>query len=275
MKTPKPRKGSYILYIVMLIITLAAMFSLKICSHPRSNNISIQPSGGDTIDVGIEYSPLSLYTYNDTLGGLNYDIIREIARNKSLTLKFHPVVSLTEAKRLLDNGYFDILIAEVPMTAEFKQDYLFTEPIYLDRQVLVQKKDSITGNKKVNTQLDLANKTVWAVANSPIAQRIRNLSSEIGDTIHVVADSLYTSEQLFLMVVTGEIEYAVINEALAKNMTNDYEYIDISTNISFTQFQPWITNRNDSVLCDSLNIWITDLKNKEIYRQLLLKYNKK
>lgn len=274
MKSTKAKTGNIIVYIILLVITVAFMLSLKTCSHKRQNSSGFHSAGGDTLDIAIEYSPLSLYTYNDTLGGLNYDIIREIAKDNGLKLKFHPIVSLSEAFKLLDQGIFDILIAEVPMTSEYRKNYLFTEPIYLDRQILVQRKDSITGKPKINSQLDLASQTVWAIANSPTALRIKNLSSEIGDTIIVKSDSLYSSEQLVIMTAIGEIEYAVVNERLARAMAQDYPILDLGTNISFTQFQPWIVSNNDSILCDSLNTWIIRYKQSPQYTDNINKYLK-
>ena len=267
----KPKTGNLTLYIILLLIAVSIMLSLKTCSHKRSSNEPM-PSGGDTIDVAIEYSPLSLYTYDDTLGGLNYDIIRDIAHEHNLILKFHPVVSLTEAMGYLSSGVYDIVIAEVPMTSTYRESVLFTSPIYLDRQVLVQRKDSVTGKVSIESQLELAGDTIWAVANSPIALRIKNLSSEIGDTIYVISDSVYSAEQLFIMTAVGEIKQSVMNETVAKTLSADYPSVDISTNISFTQFQPWVVNPENATLCDSLNSWIEAFKSTQKYTETLHKY---
>jgi ABC-type amino acid transport substrate-binding protein len=269
----KPKSGNLTLYIILLLIAVGVMFSLKTCSHKRTID-ELKPSDGDTIDVAIEYSPLSLYTYDDTLGGLNYDIIRAIADEHNLILKFHPVVSLTDAMNHLSKGLYDILIAEVPMTSEYRDAILFTTPIYLDRQVLVQRKDLTTGKGQIKNQLDLAGDTIWAVANSPIAQRIKNLASEIGDTIYVVSDSVYSAEQLFIMTAVGEIKQSVMNEAVARALLPNYPSVDINTNISFTQFQPWIISRENTQLCDSLNLWIENYKQTQQYSHMLEKYGK-
>ena len=59
------------------------MYMLKMCSSNSSDLTTSQlPSSGDTIDVGIEYSPLSLYSFGDTLGGFNYDLMRELNGGK-------------------------------------------------------------------------------------------------------------------------------------------------------------------------------------------------
>lgn len=266
-------KGRFITYILLFLFVIVIMYMLKTCSYKKNQTSNI-PSSGDTIDVAIEYSPLSLYTYDDTLGGFNYDLIRKIATDHNLYLKFHPIVSLTDATSKLEKGLYDILIAEFPLTSEFNNKYLFTIPIYLDRQVLVQRIDSTTPNRLIKSQLDLAADSIWVVANSPITHRITNLAHEIGDTIYIISDSTYAAEQLFIMTAIGDIKQAVINEKVAKKLAKKYPYIYISTDISFTQFQSWLINKNDSVLCDSLNSWIAIIKQTEYYKLLESKYFK-
>ncbi len=264
--------GRLVTYILLLLLVVIIMYMLKTCSYKKFNQPILVPSRQDTIDVAIEYSPISLYVYDDTLGGFNYDLIRQIALEHKLNLKFHPIVSLTEATSKLEQGLYDILIAEFPMTSEFNDKYLFTIPVYLDRQVLVQRIDSITLNRRVKSQLDLAGDSIWVVANSPLAHRITNLAHEIGDTIHIISDSTYAAEQLFIMTAIEEIKQSVINEKVAQKLAKEYPFIDISTDISFTQFQPWIVNRNDSILRDSLNSWIKTAKKTKYYKTLEYKY---
>lgn len=102
--------------------------------------------GGDTIDVAIEYSPMSFYRYNDTLGGFNYDLLRTIAKRHDMTLKFHPIVSLSQSLEYIDNNTYDLLAADLPATADFKERYTLLEPVLLDKQVLVQRRDSTSGS---------------------------------------------------------------------------------------------------------------------------------
>lgn len=274
MRKLEKHNGHVFISILLLTATLILMFMLKNCSNKNYSHTEQKPSGGDTIDVAIEYSPLSLYTYNDTLGGFNYDLLRMIAQKNNVIFKYHPIVTLSRTLNALKDGKYDMVVADLPKTTEYKDSFLYTEPIYLDRQVLVQLRDSVTGKSKINTPLDLAQDTVWVVAGSSFARRISNLADEIGDTIYTIEEPLYASEQLFLMVATGEIEYAVINERVAKALSNDYPLIDINTNISFTQFQPWVLNARDSVLCNKLNSWIKTLKGTPDYRKLQNRYFK-
>ncbi|MBQ2490789.1 MAG: transporter substrate-binding domain-containing protein, partial [Muribaculaceae bacterium] len=154
-----------------------------------------------------------------------------------------------------------------------KQQFLFTDPVYLDRQVLVQRKDPETGKAKVNSQLDLAGCTLHIVKGSPMKERIEGLSREIGGDIHIVVDDIYGPEQLFLQVATGEIEYAVINESIAASLVKDYsKEVDVATAISFSQFQSWVLNKNDSTLCGKLNMWLKQAQELPQYGSLVSRY---
>lgn len=246
-------------YFALLIIVVGAMYSLRRCDS-CAFSYEDKASRGDTIDVAIEYSPMLLYSYDDTLGGFDYDLLREIARKHGVAMKFHPIVTLSAALDGLENGRYDLLVAGMPMTAEYREKYGFSNAVYIDKQVLVQLRDSVTGNCRVKTQLDLAGDTVWVVASSPVASRIHNLSREIGDTIYVEFEPLYAAEQLLMMVASKEIKQAVIGERVAKSMAEGYPMIDISTNVSFSQFHSWVLRKNDAVLLDSINVWINKEK---------------
>lgn len=254
----QPKKMPIVLYAMLLVIAIAAMIALKHCSTERFAIADAgNASGGDTIDVAIEYSPLSYYTYDDTLGGFHYDLFRLIAGERHVHFKFHPIVTLQKAIDGLNKGQFDIMAVQFPVTAANKQHYLFTEPVMLDRQVLVQRKDPKTGKAKVHSQLDLAGCTLHIVKGSPMKERIEGLSREIGGDIHIVVDDIYGPEQLFLQVASGEIDYAVINESIAASLAQQYNgTVDVTTAISFTQFQSWVLSKNSSRLCDSLNAWL-------------------
>ncbi len=272
-KIAQTKKWQLALYAVLLIAVIVIMVMLRNCdgkagllgAHSRAD----KSSGGDTIDVAIEYSPLSYYTYNDTTGGFNYDFLRLLSETSGMKFKYHPIVSLQNALDRLKNGMYDVMAAQFPVTRENKELYLFTSALYLDNQVLVQRKDSVL---KINSQLDLAGDTVNIVKGSPMRDRINSLSREIGDTIYVVQDSVYGPEQLFMMVATGDIKYAVINESIARKMAATHPNVDISQAISFTQFQSLTLDKGNTQLCNELNEGILKVKKDPRYKELLQRY---
>lgn len=245
------------------------MFMLKQCSsHAVFTPAAAAHSGGDTIDVAMEYSPLLLYRYADTIGGFNYDMIRQIAVREGLTLKFHPVTALPEALDGLDKGLYDIVVGDLSGSSYFQERYIVTEPVYIDRQVLVQLNDS----DMLRSTLDLGGKDVWVPANASVINRLSNLSAEIGDSIVVHEDAEYGAEQLVMLVATGEIKRAVVNETVARAVGVDYPQLDVGTRVSFSQFQPWILSKNDSVLAHRLDSAIVRYKQTDDYRELSRRY---
>ena len=102
--------------------------------------------------------------------------------------------------------------------------------------------------------------------------RINSLSREIGDTIYVVQDSVYGPEQLFMMVATGDIKYAVINESIARKMAATHPNVDISQAISFTQFQSLTLHKGNTQMCNDLNEGILKVKKDPRYKELLQRY---
>ena len=249
------KRGQMALYMALLAIVVACMVALSMCDKPVDAP-GERPSGGDTLDIAIEYSPVTYYTYDDTLGGYNYDLLRMIADSVGCPMKFHPVVTLEKALSGLDDGRYDVLVAQFPMTARDTSRFAFTEPIYIDQQVLVQRR----GRQAIHSQLDLAGDTVWVVKGSPMIGRIASLSREIGDTIYVHVDELYGPEQLIMMVSAGEIRYAVVNRSIARAMAARLPNIDRSVAISLSQFQSWMVAKNRQGLCDSLNRWHEQIK---------------
>lgn len=260
--------------ILLLAIVIIGMFMLRQCSSRFSSaDRDYSASGADTLDIAIDYSPMSMYADGDSLGGFNYEMMSHIARRSGLNVKFHPIVSLDQALKGLNDGTFDILIADLPTTLELQQQYLLTEPVYNDRQVLIEHVDSISSASPVKSVLDLGRRHVWVVANSPMESRLRNLSAEIGDTIYVEHDPDYGAELLYLLTSIGQVKLAVVNERLAKSMQEDGpDSVAIRTNVSFTQFQAWAINSDSTELCARIDSLIRDFKQTDEYKALLRKY---
>ena len=238
------------LYVVLLAVVIGCMVALSKCDRPVAT-ATITPSGGDTLDIAIEYSPITYYTYDDTLGGCNYDLLRLVAHVPHRPMTFHPIVSLHKALDGLNSGAYDLMVAQFPTTAQNRAKYIFTDPIYIDQQVLVQR-----SNTGIRSQLELGGDTVHVVKGSPMVERIAGLSREIGDTIHVITDATYGPEQLVMMVAAGDIKLAVVNKSIALALAQRLPQLDISIDISLSQFQAWTLAKDNAALRDSINRWL-------------------
>lgn len=266
----QPIKGKLPLYGLLLILAVALMGMIKHCSHHDSSATESPRATGDTIDIAIEISPIALSTCADTLGGFYYDLMRYIAKKENLAVKFTPFSQIESALDGLESGRYDMVIADLPITTAMREKFLFTDPIALDREVLVQLKDSLSGKPKAMIQNDLRGDTVWIPAGSPFRDRLINLSHEIGDTIYIEEDPDYASEQLVMLVALGDLPRAVVNEQIARSLAGRYPNLDISLDISFTQFQSWAVSPNRQVLLDSLNLWLS--RHSEVAETLRKRY---
>ncbi len=262
----------------MLIAALSSMLFLSKCSKkinkPLFANAGAYPpkSGADTIDVAIEISPLGFSLSGDSVSGLDYEIINSICNQHGIAVKFHPFAPLQWAMNGLEQGYFDVLISSLQSTSALKEKLTLTHAVYIDRQVLVQRKN----NKKFITSPDeLGGDTVWIAKGSPSRQRILNLASEIGDTIYIIDDAALTPEHLIMLTATGKVPRAVVPRGVAANLGRVYPDIDISTPISFNQFQAWGVASANTDFATTLNRWIDDFSTTEEYKRLIEKYLQK
>lgn len=268
MKRLNRKSHNYIgLYIFLLVAAVMAMMAIRSRRY-TANRHAADPAAGDTIVAAIQYSPMTFYMHADTLGGFDYDLLRLIGRQKDVTFKFVPVTTVSEGFNGLRDGRYDILAADITLTAALRDSFLVTEPAYTDRQILVQ---TATGPDKKNSVLDLRDDTVWVAAGTSSGARIANLEKEIGDTIHVITTD-DTPEQLFIRTAIGEIPRSVINEKTAQALHPAYPDADISTTISLNRLQPWFVAENNVRLRDSLDSWLKAAEPTAAYGDLVERY---
>lgn len=221
-----------------------------------------------------EYDPVGYYASGDTVAGFHYELLQAFAQAHGLQVALQADMSLNDQLEGLATGRYDLIAASLPVTSELKDSLLFTVPIVLNRQVLVQRKDTSRHDSLcVQSQLDLAGKTLHVAKDSPATLRINNLGDEIGDTIYIREIELYGAEQLIAMVAHGDIDYAVCDENIAQAVADSLPQIDISVAIGFTQFHSWAVGKHSPALLDSLDSWLTSYKQGNRYKALCRKYD--
>ena len=266
-------KKLMIVYIVMLIIVVAIMVINK-----NHKPVAIQDRDYPEIrkegilHLETEYSQAGYYVSEDTIQGFHYELGQAIAKVSGLEVQNNLEMNLSKSFQHLNNNQCDIIARNIPITSELKENYLFTDPIVLNKQVLVQRKDS-TGTILRN-QLELAQKKLYVPEDSPALLRLKNLQQEIGDTIYIQENETYSSEQLIMMVANGDIDYAVCDHQIAETLKNQFPNIDTETDISFTQLQAWVIRKNSPALLDSLNSWIRQIKESGTFDKIYKSYYK-
>lgn len=264
------------IYLILLAMVVVTMFSLWESSHQPIVRDYPEIEKEGVLRVTMEYSPTSYYIDGDSILGLQYELCQAIAKVSGLEIQLNLEMSLTKSFQDLESGEIDVIARNIPITTENKELYLFTDPIWLNKQVLVQRTEKANGGiKPIHNQLMLGQKTLYLPKGSPALLRIHNLEEEIGDTIYTHEDELYSDEQLIIMVAKGDIDFAVCDQQSAKKMKERFPQIDISTDISFTQLQSWAIRKESPILLDSLNLWLRKAKESDNFKKIFQHYYKK
>jgi len=269
-------KKLLILYIILLTITIFIMGGLI---YIRENTIvtrdypEIRADG--VLRIVTEYERSGYFVSGTQIEGFQYELSKAIANLSGLEVFIYLDMSLEKSLEGLQTNHYDIIARNIPITSELKETWLFTDPIVLNKQVLIQRnKANNNGIEPIRNQLDLAEKTLHIPESSPALLRLRNLQHEISDTIYVVEERLYSSEQLIIMVAKGDIDFAVCDLQIALAAEKQHPEIDIKTDISFTQLQAWAIRKTSPVLLDSLNYWFRVIRETgqfdTIYQQYYL-----
>lgn len=110
MEQLKLKKGSIAVYLVLLALVLVVMLIArnKALNVPATNKVG----SCDTITIAIQISPIGVTTNGDTLGGIYYDKIRQIAHREHFHPKISGITNVQSAVADLNNGVFDVVIAD-------------------------------------------------------------------------------------------------------------------------------------------------------------------
>ena len=268
----------YLKYGMMGVIAVA-LSAILFKPQPQQEMVEVSSrSYEEIVRSGIlravtEYNSISFHVEEDTINGLHYELLHAFAKEKGLEVEITPEMSMDKRMEGLNNGTYDILANDVLISIDRKDSLLFTHPILLGRQVLVQRKaQSENDSLHIESLLELANKTVHIVKGSPAKLRIHNLSNEIGDTIFIKEVERYGQEQLIAMVAGKDIDYAICDENIALATIHNLPELDIEKAVSFTQFYAWGVKKDNTVLLDSLNAWLDNYRLTTSFQELIRKY---
>jgi membrane-bound lytic murein transglycosylase F len=227
-----------------------------------------------------DFNSTNYFIYKGEPMGFNYELLKSFSDNIGIDLEIITENQLDNAFELLNTGRADLVAIGLTVNSSRKQDILFTEPLDVTRQVLVQRKPrnwrSLTADavdkKLIRNQLDLVRKTIYVQAGSSHVERLVSLASELGDSINIV-EVPFDAEKLIQNVAEGLIDYTVCDENIALVNATYYRDIDVATPVSFPQNLAWgVRKENSEKLLYELNRWITSYKKTGSYALLYAKY---
>lgn len=221
-------------------------------------------------------------TENATPSGFEYELLSDFCKDNDLELEMIVNENLDSCFMLLDSCKVDIVAVGIGANKDMKRRYLVTNPILMQRSVLVQRlpKDwsqmstaNEVENQLLRSSVDLAGKTIHLPQGSHEVKLLHHLSDQIGDTIYVVECDSLNSVDLVKAVASGQIDYTVVEEYMARMASIGLKGLDTKLNVSVEQPLGWaIANHDgDSSLLLALNGWIDGFEQRNLNR-ILAKY---
>ena len=221
-------------------------------------------------------------TENPTPSGFEYELLSDFCKSNHLELEMIVNENLDSCFKLLDSCKVDVVAVGVGSNKEMKRRYLLTDPILMQKSVLVQRlpKDwnkmstaNEVENQLLRSSVDLAGKTIHLPQGSHEVKLLEHLSDQIGDTIYIIECDSLNSVDLVKAVASGEIDYTVVEEYVARMASIGLKGLDTKLNVSVEQPLGWAIHNHDgdSSLLKALNGWIDGFEQRNLNR-ILAKY---
>lgn len=229
-----------------------------------------------------DFNSTNYFIYRGEPMGYQYELLKLLADHLDVKLEVVVENDVDRNFEMLLEKECDIIAINLTKTKERSKIIDFTIPHSQTRQVLVQRKpqnwreltkDELD-SKLIRNQLELANKVIYVQKGTSYAERLKNLSDEIGDHIIIIEKADLEVEQLIELVASGEIDYTVADENIAMVNKTYYPVLDIETAISFPQSLAWGVRKEDDSLKLAIDNWLKDFKNTLDYALIYNKYFK-
>lgn len=221
-------------------------------------------------------------TEKPTPSGFEFELLSDFCKDNGLELEMVVNENLDSCFMLLDSCKVDMVAVGVGSNKDMKRRYLLTNPILMQRSVLVQRlpKDwnkmstaNEVENQLLRSSVDLAGKTIHLPQGSHVVKLLEHLSDQIGDTIYIVECDSLNSVDLVKAVASGQIDYTVVEEYVARMASIGLKGLDTKLNVSVEQPLGWAirNHEGDSSLLYALNSWVDGFEQRNVNR-ILAKY---
>ena len=228
-----------------------------------------------------ENSSTSYFIYRGRKMGFEYEILKAFASDLGIDLEIKLIDDLDEANQMLNDGEADLIACNYTISNDRKKIIDFSVPFLKTNQVLVQRKpdgwEKMTKKeiaaKLINDPTQLARKRVHVWEGSTYYRRLVNLQEEIGDTIHIQAETGdVSSEDLIENVSEGLIDYTVVEKNVAQINSQFLENIDIHLALSVKQKIAFGIRKASPLLKARLDQWLSNYIEKPAFKYLKHKY---
>ncbi|MHC1705877.1 MAG: transporter substrate-binding domain-containing protein [Tenuifilaceae bacterium] len=223
-----------------------------------------------------DFESVNYFIYKGEPMGYQYEMLVSLAKSLGVKLELISEENIEESLRMLENGEVDIVASSIGYYTKENYRYNTTIPYRNTKQVLIQRKvnngSSEFADKLIRNHSELANKTIVVKAGSNSIPVLESISKHIDSKIIIIEKDLYETDQLIDLVSSGEIDYAVCEEEIARIQATIYSNIDIETSISSSQELSWAVSHTSPDLLRKIDNWLTLFSNTMDYKNIYWKY---
>lgn len=277
-----------------VFLTILLVFFGLVSCRDHNRQTDDEPAKADTLTVLQHLQEKGKLTAVTNCGIINYntsspkpsgfefELLSHFCDDNGLELEMLVNENMDSCFSLLDSCKVDMVAIGIGSNKEMKRRYLLTDPILMQKSVLVQRlpKDwskMLTAdeveNQLLRSPVDLAGKTIHLPQGSHAVMLLEHLSDQIGDTIYIIECDSLNSVDLVMAVASGQIEYTVVENYVARMASIGLRDLDTKLNVSVEQPLCWAVRNHDgdSSLLLALNSWIDGFEQRNLDR-ILAKY---
>ena len=230
--------------------------------------------------ASVSQSTTNYFLLHGSAHGFQYEMLKSFANEIGVRLEIVVYKNNAEAFENLMNGKCDIIADRFTESAFLKYFLRFSNPLITKKSVLVQRNpqgwnfmnDVWRRSFMVTSENELGGKTVYIPKNSDYKIYLQDISNKIKRNISIQEVFDINSEELIKKVISGEIEYAVVDGDVAQIYKRMYPSIDIDFEVTSDMPASWVMRKSSSKLDSAINKWFSEIKQTEYFRFTKYKY---
>jgi membrane-bound lytic murein transglycosylase F len=273
-------------FLSKLFVAFSLFFLLTLpesCTISTGNGLTSLEDRGGILNSIIERgelvvltddNPFNYFLLNGQANGFQYEMAKKFADHLGVKLTIVVESDLHKAVQALKHRRVDMLAMELPRVTGNKDPINFSDPLFITRQVLVQRKNH---RKKDTAPLiselaQLSGKTL-ILPNGKYKQfDLTELLHATHNQLDIVGVNKVTSPDLVKQVAAGKIDYTIAWEHHAKALANIYTNIEIGTPVTPEMGSGWMVRKDADQLLEEINQWIADNNQSRSFKYTASKY---
>lgn len=261
--------------LLSILILFSCEEEVEIIEEEKCHRDWEQIDQDSVITVLAENSPASYFIYRGRNMGFEYELLYEFAKDMDIRIQIRMVNDLDEMLELLDNCEGDIIACHLTVTEQRKALLDYSTSYLHTHEILVQRvpHDTDTVNMLITEIEQLQDKKIHVWKNSSFYEHIVKINENLNLNMTIVpTEGDLITEELMRQVSTGEIDYTIADENVAKIDLSYYDNIDISLKISEEQEIAFGLRKGSGRLLDTLNHWLNSKENQSTIGEVKRKY---